>query len=107
MTVMRWIMWTFVALFFAALLANVGIELSYAQNKARSPNTANGEVIRLIVNHGSEIYVSEREVNVYNGVKNVTMLVILISFAGAGLLKVFTPNPPNVRGSTAPHRPTT
>ncbi len=103
----RWIMWALVVLFFAALLVNVGIELSYAQNKARNPNAAKAEVIKLTINHGSEIYVSERELNVYTGTKSVTILVMLVSFAGAGLMKAFIPSLQDAPGSTAPPRRTT
>ena len=92
----RWIMWILVSLFFAGLLSNVGIELAYAGSKPRAPDVTRGEVIRLTVNHGSEIYVNERELKDYEFVKNLTWVTMLISFAGAGFLKVFGSKPQDI-----------
>jgi hypothetical protein len=85
----RRIIGVFVSLFFAGLLWNVGIELAYAGNKPRTPDVTSDRVIQLTVNHGSRIYVSEKELKVYNLVKELTLGIMLISVAGAGFLKVF------------------
>ncbi|SRR6266404_444996 len=84
-----WTIWAFVSLFFIGLLSNVGIELVYAGSKPRSADVTTGQVIQLTVNHGSKIYVTDRELQAYEFVKNLTLGVMLISVAGAGLLKVF------------------
>ena len=81
--------WIFVSFFFAGLLWNVGIELAYAGNKPRTPDVTSGRVNQLTVNHGSRIYVSEKELKVYDLVKELTLGIMLISVAGAGFLKVF------------------
>jgi hypothetical protein len=87
--VKRWSIVIFVSFFIAGLLWNVGIELGYAGNKPRTPDVASGRVIRLTINHGSKIYVSEKELQVYDLSKEVTLGVMFISVAGAGFLKVF------------------
>jgi hypothetical protein len=42
----------------------------------------------MTINHGSIIYVNDEELKTYNSVKTLTFCVMLVSFAGAGLLKV-------------------
>jgi hypothetical protein len=76
-------------LFFVGLVLNVGIELTYAGDKSGVPDITRSRIIRMTINHGSIIYVNEEELKTYNFVKTLTFCVMLISFAGAGLLKVF------------------
>jgi hypothetical protein len=82
-------MWIFVCVFFVGLLLNVGIELIYAGNKPRVPDVSRSRIIRMTINHSSIIYVNEEELKTYDSVKTATLCVMLVSFAGAGLLKVF------------------
>ena len=86
----RLAVWILVCLFFVGLLLNVGIELTYAGNKPRVPNITRSRSIRMTINHGSIIYVNEEELKMYTSVKTLTFCVMLASFAGAGLLKVFS-----------------
>jgi hypothetical protein len=81
----------FLFFFFAGLLSNVVIELAYAGGKPRTPDVTTGRLIQLTINHGSKIYVSEKELKLYDFVKELTLGVMLISVAGAGFLKVFGP----------------
>jgi hypothetical protein len=89
MKAMRWIMWTFAAVFFAALLVDAGIESSYYQNKPRIPNTAQAQVIPLTVMHGSKIYVDEREMVLYNDTQKWTRITMLVSFMILAPIKLF------------------
>jgi hypothetical protein len=82
-------MWIFVCFFFVGLLLNVGIELTYAGNKPSVPDITRSRITRMTINHGSIIYVNEGELKMYNSVKTLTFCVMLVSLAGAGLLKVF------------------
>jgi hypothetical protein len=82
-------MWILVCFFFVGLLLNVGIELTYAGDKPSLPDISRSRIIRMTINHGSIIYVNDEELKTYNSVKTLTFCVMLVSFAGAGLLKAF------------------
>jgi len=100
MKAMRWIMWTFAALFIAALLADSVIDSSYYQYKPRVPNSAQAQVIALTVWHGSVVYVSEREEVLYNKTRMWARLTMLVSFTVLGFIKVFLlPDTPKTQAS--------
>jgi hypothetical protein len=81
-------MWTFVAVFFGALLVDVGIDSSYFQNKPRAPNSAHSQVIELTVMHGSKRYVNEAELKLYDNTQTCARVTMLVSFVILGLIKV-------------------
>src|SRR3954471_19525608 len=94
MTPRRRAIWILAMVFIAGLLSNVGIELFYAGDKPPTPDVLTGRTIRLTVNHGSTIYVSDRELHLYDLVKRTTVVAMVISFGGIALLKILaSPHP--------------
>lgn len=77
-----------VSIFFISLFAHVGIELSYASNKSRSPQTETGRVFRITINHGSTVYVSQEELQRLHSVQTTAVCAMLASFVGIGILKL-------------------
>jgi hypothetical protein len=94
-------MWAFVAVFFVALLVDVGIDSLYFQNKPLAPNVAQSQVIELTVMHGSKRYVNEAELRLYNNTQRCAGVTMLVSFGILGLIKGFLPrnNSPFARSS--------
>jgi cell division protein YceG involved in septum cleavage len=89
MTVKRIIVVALVSIFFASLLIHVGIEISYASNKPQSPQPESGRVVRITINHGSVVYVSNEELERLHSVQTAAVCTMLASFIGIGILKLF------------------
>ncbi len=79
-------------IFFVSLLVHVGIELNYASHKPQSPQPQTGRVIRIIINHGSTVYVSQEELHRFTSVQTTALCAMLASFIGIGVLKLSVRN---------------
>jgi len=90
MTGKRIVLITLVAVFFFALVAHVGIELSYASNKPRLAQAEIGRVFPITINHGSIVYVSQEELRRLHSVQACAIYAMLASFVGIGILKLST-----------------
>jgi biopolymer transport protein ExbD len=88
MTPKRIVVVILLSVFFISLFAHVGIELSYASNKPRSPQTETGRVLRISINHGSTVYVNPEELQRLHSVQTTAVYAMLASFLGIGILKL-------------------
>jgi hypothetical protein len=76
------------SIFFFSLVTHVGIELSYASYKPQSPQVETGRVNRITINHGSVVYVSQKELRRFKSVQTAALGAMLVSFIGIGILKL-------------------
>jgi hypothetical protein len=81
-----------ISIFFLSLFTHVAIELSYASHKPRLPQAETGRVIRITINHGSTVYVSEEELRRLTSVQATAVGAMLVSFIGIGILKLSVKN---------------
>ncbi len=88
MTTKRIIGVALISIFFISLFANVGIELLYASNMPRSPQMETHRILRVTINHGSTVYVSEEELRRLHSVQTISECAMLASFVVLGILKL-------------------
>jgi hypothetical protein len=81
-----------ISIFFLSLFTHVGIELSYASYKPRFPQAETGRVIRITINHGSTVYVSQEELRRLSSVQAIAVSAMVLSFIGMGILKLSVKN---------------
>jgi hypothetical protein len=78
-----------VTLFLGCLFVSVGTELYYASYRPETAQPENGRTLRVTLNHGSHVYLTQQESDRLDFVKGPLLLIMMADFAAIGLWKVF------------------
>jgi hypothetical protein len=83
------ILWILVTVTMACVLFPVYVDLTFSYMKPRSPQPDQGRIHRIVINHGSVVYVNEKELRIVNFAFNDIFLIGIIGVGLVGVVQVY------------------